>query len=160
MNAHQSAGEKLIRISPEHWIKYVFPAFVYLVLMVACISIFLFAGWVTYHQPQLSYVIYLGAFLLFFVVHHWFFIWLLGETMTHIVVTNQRVVHMHESLFTSEKMSEYAFEKMKTVGSYKKGFLQTLFRYGSIRFESGNDIKLVPHPGSIVKEIEQAMGAQ
>lgn len=158
MSLRTNSNETLIRMTQEHWIKYVLPAFVYIVLTAMSLGLFFFSGWTAYHSEATALIAYLLALFLFFFAHHWFFMRLLGESMTHIVVTNYRVIRIHERFFSSERMTEYAFEKMKTVEAHKKGLLQTILRYGSIRFESGSDVKLVPHPNSIAKDIEQAMG--
>jgi hypothetical protein len=151
-------GEKIIRIVSEHWIKYVFPAFLYVVLTGFSILLFILAGLTVHHSMWLSHLSFIAAFMVFLIAHHWFFTKLLGETMTHIVITNRRVVWIHESLFFREQMVEYAFEKMKTVAANKQGLLQNILRYGSLKFESGADVRLVPHPNRVAKDIDQAMG--
>lgn len=157
-DAPRSNGEKVIRIVGEHWIKYVFPVFVYAVLAAVSLLLFVLAGLTAHHSMWLSHTSFIAALLLFLVAHHWFFTQLLSETMTHIVVTTHRVIWIHESLFYREQIAEYAFDKMKTVEAKKEGLLQNVLRYGSLKFESGADVRLVPHPNSVAKAIEQAMG--
>lgn len=153
-----SGGEQVIRVVSEHWIKYVFPSFVYIVLAGVSILLFSLAGLTAHHSMWLSHLAFVSALMLFFFAHHWFFTKLLGESLAHIVVTNRRVVWIHETIFSREHMAEYAFDKMKTVAANKKGILQNVLRYGSIKFESGPDILFVPHPNSLARDIEQAMG--
>lgn len=151
-------GEKLIRIIGQHWIKYIFPVFVYLVLLSVSMLLFILAGTTAHHSMALSHLSFIVALILFLTTHHWFFLFLLCESAAHIIITNRRIVWMHDRLFLDEQMVEYAFDKMKTVGSHKHGILQTILRYGTLQFESGADIPLIPHPNSIAKDIEQAMG--
>jgi len=151
-------GEKVIRVISEHWIKYVFPCFVFGILGSVSALLFLLAGYTAHHAMWLSHLSFIAALLLFLLTHHWFFTKLLGETMTHVIITNRRVVWIHESIFQREHMVEYAYEKMKTVEAKKSGIVQTVLRYGTIAFESGADIRYVPHPNHVAKEIEQAMG--
>ncbi len=151
-------GEKVIRIIGEHWIKYVLPVFIYIMLTGVSVLLFLLAGLTSHHSMWLSHGSFVAAFLLFLFAHHWFFTKLLGESMTHIVITNRRVITLRESYFSREQMVEYAFDKMKTVEACKHGILQTILRYGSLKFESGADVTLVPHPNSVAKDIQQAMG--
>lgn len=153
-----ASGETIIRVMSEHWIKYVFPVCLYLVLTAVSVLLFLFAGMTAHHQTWLSYAAFIAALLLFLIAHHWFFVKLLSESMTHIVITTRRVIWLRESLFVHERMMEYAFEKMKTVEAGKQGLLQTILRYGTISFEGGAAIPFVPHPNRAVKDIEQAMG--
>ncbi len=151
-------GEKMIRIVNEHWIKYIFPCFVYLTLLSMSILLFFLAGYTAHHSLWISEASFFAALLLFLGTHHWFFILLLSESASHVVVTSRRVVWIRERLFSHEQMIEYAYEKMKTVEAHKRGFLQTLLRYGSLHFESGPDIYPVPHTNNVAKDIQQAMG--
>ncbi|OGJ56952.1 hypothetical protein A3H22_04455 [Candidatus Peribacteria bacterium RIFCSPLOWO2_12_FULL_55_15] len=151
-------GEKLIRIVNQHWIKYVIPVFIYVVLLSVCLLLFILAGMTTHHSMWISHLSFVVALICFLVTHHWFFLTLVCESATHVVVTNHRVVWMHDLLFVDEQMMEYAFDKMNTVEARKHGVLQTILRYGTLQFESGTDVPLVPHPNSVIKDIEQAMG--
>jgi len=158
MIPHTRNGEKIIRTVGEHWIKYVFPVFVFIFLLGISVLLFLLAGLTAHHSMWLSHVSFLLALGLFFITHHWFFVMLLSESVTRIVVTNHRIVRLRERLFFEEEMLEVSFEKMKTVEAQKHGLLQNILRYGTLRFETGTKIPLVPHPNNIAKDIEQAMG--
>lgn len=158
MANHAQAGEKLISIASQHWIKFVLPVFIYIVLATVSILLFVLAGTEAHHNQWLSNAAFIAALLLFNFTHHWVFIMLLSESTTHIVVTNNRVILMRDRVFIDEEMIEYAFEKMKTVESKKHGILQTLLRYGSIAFESGAEIRYIRHPNRVVRDIEQASG--
>ncbi len=151
-------GERLIRIMSQHWIKYVFPVFIYTMILLVSILLFILAGVTAHHSMWLSHVSFFAALILFLVNHHWFFLTLLSESATRIIVTNHRVVWMRDKIFLDEQMMEYAFDKMKTVSMHKHGILQTVLRYGELEFESGAILPLVPHPGSVTKDIQQAMG--
>ncbi len=139
MPSSSAPGEKLLYLTDEHWVKYVPVTLVYLAL--TSISLLLFA-----------------ALLLFLFTHHWFFVMLLSEASSCIIVTNHRVIRLHDVLFIREEMHEFAFEKMKTVEARKRGLLQNIFRYGSLKFESGAQITQVPHPNRVARAVEQAMG--
>lgn len=151
-------GERLITIRSQHWIKYVLPAFVYIVLIAMSILLFVLAGRTAHHSMWLSHLAFVAALILFLGTHHWFFLVLLSESSAHIIVTSHRVIMMQERILLHEEMTEYAFDKMKTVSSHKNGLLQTILRYGSLRFESGPDVRYVPHPNRVARDIEQAMG--
>ena len=151
-------GEHLIRIKSQHWIKYIFPAFVYLVLTVVSVLLFVLSGITVHHSMWLSHLAFVAALLLFLGTHHWFFLLLLSESSAHIIVTNHRVIMIRDRMLLDEEMNEYAFDKMKTVAAHKDGFWQTILRYGSLQFESGPDVRYVPHPNSVARDIEQAMG--
>lgn len=153
------AGETLIRIVSEHWIKYLFPFFVAAALLGVSLLLFVLAGLSAHHYLWLSHATFVAALALFLITHHWFFLMLLGESMTHIVVTNRRVLRLRERVFLREEMLEVSYDKMKTVEASKRGLLQTILRYGSLHFEGDKTIiTLVPHPNSVARDIEQAMG--
>lgn len=159
MSSQQSPnGESLIVAISDHWIKFVIPVFVYILLLGISVVMFLFAGVTAYHYIWLTGGIYIFALLLFLVTHHWFFAMLLSEANERILVTDKRVIHRQMRLFFYDDINEFSFDKMKTVEARKKGFLQNVLQYGSLVFEKSFEIKLVPHPDRVARQIEQAMG--
>lgn len=151
-------NEQLLSVSREHWIKYVFPSFLYIALGGTSILLFYFSALSASSVMGLSHGVFILALVLLFVTHHWFFWFLLAESQAHIIVTNKRVVWIHESLLRKEEMIEVSFEKMKTVEAHKKNILQIVLNYGMLDFEGKAKIFRVPHPGTLAMRIEQAMG--
>lgn len=150
--------ESLIFISSEHWIKYVFPTFLYSVLMGSSMFLFYVATLSAPTASGFSLFLFIVSLFLLFITQHWFFWLLLAESQAHIIMTNKRVIYIHESLLWREEMVEISFEKMKTVESHKTNLLQSVLNYGTLQFESLMKIKRVPHPGTLARQIEQAMG--
>jgi predicted neutral ceramidase superfamily lipid hydrolase len=151
--------ERVLLITDEHWIKYVLPCTVYCFLLsISLLLFFLSLSGVFPPFESLSLIIFLAAFLLFSFAHHWFFLWLLSEAADSIIITNCRSIHFHTHLFFYSDMRENSFDKMRTVEAVKHGFLQNVLNYGTLRFQGGDDISLVPHPQSVARAIEQAMG--
>ena len=156
-----SKDERLLRITPEHWIKYVTPAFIYISLMICSLLLFILSESMKTHVDVLPQWAFFGALVVFLFAHHWFFFLLMGETENHIVVTSKRVIHIRERLFFEDEVFQVSFDKMKTVEAKKEGILQNILQYGSLWFEGTKAvIRRVPHPGSVAREIEQAMGLQ
>lgn len=151
-------GERLIRIVDKHWIKYVFPVFVYIVLIGVSFLLFYLSGLSAYHTMWLSHVALIAGLSLLLLTHHWFFLRLLSEALDCTVITNQRSIHFETHLLFHDDMRENSFDKMRTVEAYHEGLLQNILHYGTLRFQGGIDISLVPHPHRVAKEIEQAMG--
>jgi hypothetical protein len=151
-------GESLVLIVHEHWVKYVRPSLVYILLLSVNALLFYLAGLSAYHYNILTQWTLIAAILLLLITHHWFFMAILSQAENHIIVTSNRVIWIRHRLFFDEEMHEYAFEKMKTVEARKKNFIEYLFQYGTIEFESGAPITFVPHPNSVARAIEQAMG--
>lgn len=155
-----SSPERLVRVVQEHWMKYMLPLTVYVLLMAISILLFFFAGLSVHHYMWLSHVTFFVALMLMLVSHHWFFAVLLSENLGAIIITDHRVIHVEIKLFVEERMHEFSFEKMKFVQAKKEGILQNLLRYGTIVFEKGGPIPLVPHPNGVARDIERLMGMQ
>lgn len=154
----ESANERLVAIIHESWVKYARLTFVYLLVLFSSVVCFYVAGLTAYHTDWFAQPLLLFAVFLLLLAHHWYFMAILSQSENHIIVTTERVIWLQHRLFFDEEMHEYSFDKMKTAEARKKGFLQYVFHYGSITFESGPPITHVPHPASVVKTIEQAMG--
>jgi hypothetical protein len=150
-------NEKLICISPEHWIKYVLPFMLYILLTGAALFFFFLATLNTENLLSFFTFFLVGCAVLI-CVHHWFYWFLLAESQACIIVTNKRVIHIRQGLLWHEQIMDIAFEKMKTVEAHKKTLLQSFLNYGTLQFEPTVKIHRTPRPGTLVREIEQAMG--
>lgn len=150
-------NERLICISPEHWIKYALPSVFYFFLTAFSVALLWFAS--VGASSLFGFSMLFGAGLILLVcTHHWFFWFLLAESQACIIVTDKRVVHIRQGLLWYEEMIDVAFERMKTVESHKVTFLQSLLNYGTLQFGPIVKIQYVPHPGTLTRKIEQAMG--
>ncbi len=151
-------NERLLSVSHEHWIKYVFPSFLYVALTGTSLLLLYFAALFAPSVLGVALFLFILGVTLLFVTHHWFFWFLLAESQAHIIITNKRVIHIHESLLWREEMVEVSFEKMKTVEAHKRNIFQSVLNYGTLQFEPMVKIRLVSHPGALARQIEQAMG--
>lgn len=151
-------GERLILIIHESWVKYVRLVAVYILLLLGCALFFYIAAITAYYIDWVAQATLLLAILLLLVDHHWFFMAIMSQAENHILVTTNRVIWIRHRIFFDEEMHEYAFEKMKFVVAEKKNFLQYVFQFGTLKFESGTPIPYVPHPNAVAMAIEQAMG--
>ena len=107
----------------------------------------------------ISHIAFIPAVLLMLVAHHWFFVMVLSEVADCIIVTDKRLIQLKIRLLQHDAMVEVSFEKMKMVEASKVGLLQNILNYGTLHFEGAKAaIKLVPHPNSVARDIEQAMG--
>jgi|GEM_PF-1144830 len=152
------SSEKLLRVSPEHWIKYVFPTFLYAVHTVVSAFFFLMSAFTDRYPVEISIPVLLVSLSSFWIVQHWFFWFLLAESETHIIITSKRVLYVRTGLLWGEEMIEVAFDKMKTVEAHKTTLLQSILNYGTLQFEPMVKIKYVPHTGTIARLIQQSMG--
>ncbi len=152
-----SSNERLIRISGEHWIKYVFPTFLWFALSSVAVFFFYLSAFTDRYPAEVSILILLISFGFFWCVHHWYFWLLLAESESRIIITSKRVLHIRTGLLWDEETVEIAFDKMKTVEMHKTTFLQSILNYGTLQFEPFK-INRVPHPGTMVRLIQQSMG--
>lgn len=151
-------GERLLQIINEHWIKYLVPAFIYIMMNAAAVLLFIFAVGLPNEGNFLAYASVVIGCILLFVAHHWFFAFLLGEAIDCIVITNKRSIVFETKLLVHDDIVENNLEKVRSVEAYRDGLLQNILMYGSLRFQGGTTINLVPHPHRVAKVIEQAMG--
>ncbi|HVW66616.1 MAG TPA: hypothetical protein VHA78_02700 [Candidatus Peribacteraceae bacterium] len=153
-----NSGEQLVLISHESWVKYVRLVAVYLLLLLGSILFFYIAALSAFQYDLVTQIALLLGVFLVLVDHHWFFMAIMSQAENQVIVTTDRVIWIRHRIFFDEEMHEYAFEKMKFVVSEKKTFLQYLFQFGTLKFESGTPIPYVPHPSAVAMAIEQAMG--
>lgn len=153
-----SAGETLITVACEHWIKFILPAFLSALLFLISFLLFFLSGLSAHHYMWLSHATFIAALFLFLLTFHWFFTALLSDSLDRIIVTNKRLLRLNYRLIFHEDILEISFDKMKTVDARKEGFLQNLLHYGTLTFESKlASIGLVPHPNRMARVIQDAM---
>ena len=128
-------------------------------IFAGCLGLLLLlAGLSAHHAMWIAHLTFIAGLFLMLLTHHWFFLKLLGEAIDCIVITNQRSIHFETQLLFHDEMRENSFDRMRTVEASKEGLLQNILHYGTLRFQGGNDIPMVPHPHRVAKDIEQAMG--
>ncbi len=152
-------NERLIRVVNEHWMAYVVPVSICFLMFTFSIGLFLLAGSSVYHSEWIWHFSFVTGSLLLLSSLHGLFLIFLNESVSQILVTNRRVIRFHSAIPFSDSMLEVTFEKMKTVESKKRGILRSLLNFGSLHFEREQTvIDYVPHPNTVVRDIEQAMG--
>lgn len=153
-------GEHVVKVTDEHWVKYVVPTIISAFLFAIALLLFALAGMTAHHYVWLSHLTYIAALFLFLITFHWFFMTLLSESLDKIIITNRRLLRVQYRLIFHEDILEVTFEKMKTVDAQKHGLIQNLFHYGTLYFETRlAAVPLVPHPNRIARIIQEAMHA-
>ncbi|MDO8648869.1 MAG: hypothetical protein Q7R81_03735 [Candidatus Peregrinibacteria bacterium] len=151
-------GEHVVKVTDEHWVKYVVPVLISIFLFAIAFLLFVLAGITAHHYMWLSHASYIAALLLFLVTLHWFFMVLLSEGLDKIIITNRRLMRVQYRIIFHEDILEISFDKMKTVDARKHGFIQNILHYGTLIFEVNKArVPLVPHPNRIAKIIQDAM---
>lgn len=158
MSIRHPSGEHLVRVASGHWIVYVFPYFLLTVLTGISFLLLGLAATAAVQGFAVSVAAFWAGMLLLLAVQHWFFLYLMSDSLGYVLVTSRRVIVISTKLLVQETMQEIAFEKMKTVTAVKKGILQNVLTYGTLLFEGGTAVPYIAHPNSVVKDIQQAMG--
>lgn len=152
-----ATNERLLLMCSEHWIKLVFPTILFLLLGGASV-ILSYKAIVSPVSSGTSELMFFSGILVGTVAVHWYFWFLLAESQIDIILTSKRFVNMHSDSLWKEDILEIAFEKMKTVEAHTTNLLQTVLNYGTLEFEGKTKVPLVPRPGAVARQIEQAMG--
>ncbi len=158
MSSDPKPREKLVRVIDEHWVVYVAPMIVCVLLLISGFLLLTLSQYAVHHSEWMWLTSFVLGFGLVLGSLHGIFWVVLGETISQIVITNRRVVRFHDVILLREDMMEVSFEKMKTVEASKHGVLQSILNYGTLHFENAAHIEYVPHPNSAVRDIQQAMG--
>ncbi|PIR53708.1 hypothetical protein COU75_04690 [Candidatus Peregrinibacteria bacterium CG10_big_fil_rev_8_21_14_0_10_42_8] len=155
------SDEKIIMAISTHWIKYVLPTIIFIIIFSASTTFFIISGIAAKDSPVMAIVILFTGMILMYLVVHWFFHRLLSEAMEDIIVTTKRVIWIKESLFQIDDVRQIPLTNIQGVESQKRGLLQTVLRYGSLWFDTGGTITTdqnaimteVPHPNDVAREI-------
>ncbi len=151
-------GERLIRMRSEHWMVYVLPFFIYILLTISGVFLLIVAGYTVGRSDWIATFAFMISLILLLAACHSFFFVVLGQATSYYVITTHRVIHFKNIIILREEMSEVSFEKIKTVEACKRGFLQYLLNYGSLNFENKLIIEYVGHPHAVARDVHQAMG--
>ena len=156
-------GERLIDAFSTHWVKYVWPTCLYILLIATSILLFIAAGVMAHHTERWSHICFFAGLFLLLLVHHWFFHKLMSESMVDIMLTNKRFIYMENRLLFREDIHEISLDRIRAVEAREHGILQNILRYGSLWFDTGGSdittrmIRVVPHPHQKAKQIMQLL---
>lgn len=158
-------GERLIDAFSTHWIKYVVPVLLFVLLMGTSLLFFYFAGLSVRNSEFVSHVCFFIGLVLMLITHHWFFHQVMSEGMVDILITNKRIISMRDCLLFCEDMHEVNLDRIRAVEAQEHGFLQNVLRYGNLWFDTGGSemntatatIERVPHPHRRAKIIMNLM---
>lgn len=154
-------GERVVKVTDEHWVKYVVPVLISSFLFAIAFFLFFLAGFTAHHYAWLSRFAYIAGLILLLLTHHWLFMVLLSESLDKIIITNRRLLRVQYRLIFHEDILEISFDKMKTVDARKHGLIQNLLHYGTLYFETKlASVPLIPHPNRIAKIIQEAIRAK
>lgn len=150
----------------RHWIQ-IFPALLILPLScLVCILILTYILSPTAHTTLGISFLFLGFLFLTALIHNQF-LRIFRYYLSTVIATNMRIVILDKSVFFRDSMSAIDLSKIQDIQKTQTGFLQHMFKFGSIRLTlSGGDpfeITLVPQPDFQFKrlnEIKKHLGSE
>jgi|GEM_PF-2835170 len=158
-------NEKLVEAVSTHWMKYVLP-FALMLLLVSVAIVVIALPTLFFNQLQVGvYTPFFSGLILLTLIVHWGFHRLLNESMIDVIITNRRVIYLQSSPLINDVMREFHMERMRAVEGRKVGLLQNIFDYGSLSVntegsgfhEEQSIVQFMPHPNRYSQKIIVAM---
>ena len=158
-------GEKLLTAFSTHWIKYVFPTFLFVIFTSVSITLFIVSLATRSSSSVLAASLFFCGLTVLLFTYHWFFHKILSEAMDDVLITNKRIIFLDESLLFCDDMREIKITRLRAVEAQKHGLLQNIFLYGNLWFDTGGSdttdagaiIPLVPHPHQKAKLVTEML---
>lgn len=167
MTPPTSTDEQLVDAFDTHWIKYIAPACIYLLVTAGGLLLVYISANIAADSLVLSQLCFFSSLVVILSAHHCFFYFLMSEGMIDAIVTNERLVYFHGLLWVSDDMHEISLQHIRGVEARVHGVFQNLFRYGDLWFdtggaslESGSILKRVPKPHRRAKKIRKLLEEQ
>ena len=160
-NTTAKSREKIVLSISTHWIKYVLPTTIFLIILTASTSFFIISNIATESSDIIAIITLFLGMILMYLVMHWYFHKILSEAMEDIIITTKRIIWIKESLFQIDDVRQIPLANIQGVEAKKHGISQTILRYGSIWFDTGGTITndqnammdQVPHPNDVARKI-------
>jgi hypothetical protein len=150
-------GERLLLETRHHWMKYMFPAVVYALLLFVGGSIFVFGPSIFASSPAVGRMLSLATLIVVLAAHHWFFHLMLSENVTDILLTNKRIILLAHRLWLSHTRDQLVIDRIKMVEVHRRGLLRNLFNYGDLSclfdVSAGKTFFFLPNPQKWAGEI-------
>lgn len=150
-------GERLMRCTNGHWIQYVPPILVTLLLSAAATALYVAAYSFVESAPGQARIFLFLALIVSLAVCHWFFHFALSEHVSDILLTNKRLLRLERRLWLFDGVDETVLVKIKVVDVKKRGFLRQIFNYGDLWFDTSGGVLLryVPDPKGWAEDIQR-----
>ena len=151
-------GEQLLLETRHHWMKYVFPTGIYVLLVSIGICALVFAGVSQGAFPGVP-MVSMAALAASLIVHNWFFHFILSENATDVIITSKRIVLLSHRLWFEETCDELVLERIRIVEVHRRGFLRNVFNYGDLSclfdVNAGKTFYFIPNPKKWAGAIER-----
>lgn len=156
-------NEQLIRAFSTHWVKYVQPITIFVIVMLSSTAVMFAAYLMRESVWPIAMGFFMASTVFIMLAHHWFFHTLLSEAMEDVIITSERIIWIKEALYQMDDMRQIPLENIQGVEAAKRGLSQTILHYGTVWFDTGGtgtsdeNAKLtrVPHPNRVAREINE-----
>ena len=154
--------ETLLKSSHRHFFRFLLPIAFYVFLLLGVVLAFVFGSALGSGFEGVAQTVFLVGLVATLGLQHWFFHWMLSESMYDIILTNERILYLTHYFWFTDSMYEIALKEIKAVEVKKHGALQYLFDYGELWFDTGGSsdqsrsIAYVPHPRAWENAIAEA----
>jgi len=125
-------GEEVIAKIDQHWIVKVMPFFVYTLFWITFFILFLTYDQLKAISPVIAFIVFFIAFLVLFIGHHFFFLFIIQDLISTLVITNKRIIEIHFFPFLRDDVSYLEIEQIHEIDKEKHGFLKNLLNYGNV----------------------------
>ena len=135
-----------------HWIKYVLP--VAISLLIGSIGALIIGiGLTMFETGTVQFLLKLVGLLFIVCIHHWFFYIIMSHSMTDVIITNKRLVFIEDFLFFKGDVHEVRLANVLAVEVHQRGVIQNVFDIGELWFDTGGTsinagrvLKNIPDP--------------
>ncbi|MDO8507855.1 MAG: PH domain-containing protein [bacterium] len=168
--ATQKEGEEVLMITRRHWIVYISPVLLGVVVILSCIILYSQMGRVSLvseNNALAGIAVALVSTFMLFTVLFVYVSWLVNYLNVQIV-TNQNLVDIDQLGLFSRKISELSLEDIQDVSATQHGILQSFLHYGDIVVQTAGEkmnftFEKVKDPYATAKkimEIKEKYGAE
>ena len=150
--------EKLVFVRRQHWMCYVAPVAICLLVLIIGLLLLSFSSFGTPERTVIAQIVFFLGFSIVLCSYHALLHTLLSAYSTVVICTTKRVIHFKQRLFFVDDREEIHLNRIHTVEARQRGILQSLFHCGSIWFDAMEHISYIAHPHRTVKEITHVLG--
>lgn len=150
------ADEHLVLVRHKHWMQFAPPVLIAFLLLI--VGVLLVTGGWLLQIDGLAQIMYIAGCTAVICAVHILFHAVLSAYASLLVVTNKRVIHYRQQLFSLDDKEEIPLNLVFSVEARQHGLLQSLLHCGSVWFNKQNHIPFVSRPHWTAGQISQARG--
>ncbi len=161
----QSPNEKILGFYRQHWITLLplFATFAVIVVAFFFVAINFPQLLASHDSSFFRFIAFFACLLLLYFLHHSFLV-LAKHHLSVTIVTNERIIIIHRSLFLINEMEMIDLRHIQEVKIFQIGVMQNIFRFGSLHVILSTTsenvlLEFVPNPDFHFRLINKAQQA-